>query len=55
MRSIRHSPGILGQFINVNDDSCYYFYKEDSNVHPMLFPQSPLSDSVNTNGESAAG
>lgn len=55
MRSTWQGPGILGHFINVSDDCCYYFYEDDSDVRPVLSPQSPLSDSTNTNGESALG
>lgn len=55
MRSTWHSPGILTQFINVNDDCCYYFYKDDSDVRPMLVRQSSISDSINTNSESVLG
>lgn len=55
MRSTWPGPGILRHFINVSDDCCCYFYEDDSDVRPTLSPQSPLSDSTNTNGESALG
>ena len=55
LREAWHSPIVPRPFINVNGYRCYYFRKDDRDAHPVLFPQSPLSDSINTNSESAPG
>ena len=55
MRSTWRCPGILGLSINVTGYWGYYFYKGDGYVHARLSPQSPWSDSINTNGVSAQG
>ena len=55
MRSTWRCPGILRLSINVTGYWGYYFYKGDGDVHARLSPQSPLSDSINTNGVSEQG